>query len=365
MQKRMSLENILRIVPFALALSAAPLAAASSADALLDKGTGKNSKSSNSIIENITNKPAPGNYLRNRIEIKKHALEPTPLLRDVLNDSSLTKEEKEMYKSLSDDMRAATGTKGDWIYFKQCHTNVDGKDVPVNISAKYIHGPEGGSGETEITVWLSEEFWYCYDTGIERVVLHLFSKEKTSMSTRMYDINLNQHLKLATHASVDYRIKGSDIIANPTEEIIRKVLKEVGFSATTINKLFILQDAYNALLKNDETERALSVGNRLVKGFHIYDNSITYNGYFGNETGSGLRAPKLFQCRIKRGEENLPAAQFKISVRRYEGIYLGKGYVGEKRRRGNEIVVEDTIPLVGKKNIPVLEKVIDKDTLDF
>ncbi|MFA5084323.1 MAG: hypothetical protein WC475_03000 [Candidatus Paceibacterota bacterium] len=360
-QKRMGLKNFLQASLFALAMSAAAPAAASSASALLDSS---GSAPKTTILEDFIRKPAPKDYLENRIEMKKRASEPSPMLKDILNDSSLTKEEKRMYKSLSDDVRAATRTEGEWIYFRQCSTKVKGKVVPVNVVFKYIHGPRGGSGETEITVWLSEEALYC-KTGIEQMVLHLFSKEETALSTKIYDINLNQHLKLATYASVDYRIKGTDIIADPSDEIIKKALKEVGLSAATINKLFLLEDAYNAIGKSDRTARALSAGNEFAKGFHVYNNTITYNGYFKEATGSEPFTPKLVQVRVKKGEQSAFAFELHISVIDYDEIYFGGGYVGEKRRRGKEIVVGDTLPLVSKKRIPALEKVIDEDTLNL
>jgi len=339
----MGLEKILAqaAVPVLLLnLAASPLIASKSADTT----AGQSSKNKFSLLEYAIQKPAPQNFLKWQAEKDIKSSMHRSLLDNVLSNPVISEDEKKMYKDLNRDMTSALRWKGDFLYFEQCTTEVDGKEVYLNIRFEYIHGPRGGSGKTRFLAYLPEEFWY-NDMGIENLHFYFFSLNATRLSTKIYEIDLIKYLSLVVYSPLDYKVYETDVVMDKAGEGMRKALKLFGLNKEEVDNLKFSWNVLKTIKDNEEGQKAIADANKMLKD-HAYKSEFDYGGYGFLENGCTMNATKLVEGEVDEGEESLLAFKLRYILRR-----CTENKFGEKNYKNPEKSVCHVLPSVSKGRI--------------
>ena len=195
-----------------------------------------------------------------------------------------------------------------------------------------------------LLVYLDENSWYDFK-GLSSVDVVFFSKERTAMSVKQYEVNVNHNSKTVTYMPLEERLLENDYL---TKELLNEILRRKRTLKTKISKAKWAYEIIKTVMDYETKQRIIEIGN-LIAGDHVWLSRFQYQGYGWLDLTGNERAPKLFELEIERGEKSIVGVWIRTVVRDYKTIYFFKGELGTLRQ---ESWIEAVIPLPLDKIIP-------------
>lgn len=236
---------------------------------------------------------------------------------------------QDLERRIGDTWKYALKTKGDVLGAYHLPAFEINGNPRLNVRFEYLHGPRGGSGAIRVLIYLDKDSWY-KNIGINDLKLFFFSLDRTTMSKKIYEVNVNKYLKKVTFMPLEYRILETDYLSKKFESSFYNVLKKAKIKKKDINNILFIKEALKDLSDYQLRQEIISEGNKIVQD-HVWYTEFDYKGYGFFDVNEKLRAPKLLEFVIERGEESVLGFGIIARVRDYKNVNALHMNIGKKK----------------------------------
>ena len=259
-------------------------------------------------------------------------------LEEIVSGEISDKKKKRLSEKLDYVMKIATKQRG--LLLAEHRFPFEMKDKgKINIRFECIQGKKGYGKGLRTLIYLDEESWKSIRRGIYSAWLVFFSSEETKISSKIYELNIDQTYGYVNYEPIKQRTIEGDYFEDKFKGSVFTVLKKAKIKKKDINKVFFVKDIVKDIQKFNLDKKFTDIGNMII-GDRVWKNEFYYNGYgfIDDRLFEGkLRAPKVIDLEIMRGENSIKGYAAVVEVIDFKNIkepLFKKQILGTKRTKG-------------------------------
>ncbi len=268
-------------------------------------------------------------------------------LEEIVSGEMSDKKKEYLSKRLDETMEMATKFRGTHLATHSFPFEMKDGGGKINIQFECIQGKKGYGKGLRTLVYLDRESWRSLRRGIYSAWLVFFSTKETKISSKIYELNIDQHYGYVNYEPLKQRVIEGDYYIEKVKGGVFTILKKAKIKKKDINKIFFIKDVAKDIKQFKLDKQFTDIGNRIT-GDRVWKNEFYYDGYgFLDDIlfEGRLRAPKVIDLEIMRGEDSIKGYAAIVEVVDYKNLYVLKKPVILKRIGGGKGAIAAPLPV--------------------
>jgi len=272
-------------------------------------------------------------------------------LEELVSGEMSDKKKKYLYENLDRAREIATKYKG--IHLTTHNFPFEMKDRQdqgkINIQFECIQAKPGYGKGLRTLIYLDKESWKSIRRGIYSAWLVFYSTKETKISSKTYELNIDQHYGYVNYEPIEQRVIEGDYFFEKLKGSVFTILKKAKIYKKDIDKVFFVRDIIKDVKKFGLDKKLTDLGNRITED-RVWKNEFYYNGYsfIDDRLFEGkLRAPKVVELEILRGEDSIEGYAAIIEIIDFKNVRepVFKKKILSTRRTGGKGAIAAPLPI--------------------